>query len=40
MLMKVRIKGRDGGDVVCLISDGNFDPSSMTVIEREEHERR
>lgn len=28
--MKVRIKGKDGGQVVCYINPENFDPERMT----------
>lgn len=34
--MRVRLKGRDGGDVVVHINDCNFNPSTMTIEESDE----
>ena len=29
--MKVRLKGKDGGDVVCRINSKNYDPERMEI---------
>lgn len=38
--MKVRMKGRDGGDVVCFINPENYDPQRMEAIDTEDQFRR
>ena len=36
-IMKVRLKGKDGGDVVCRINNRNYDPERMEIIDEERH---
>jgi len=38
--MKVRMRGRDGGLVVCFINDVNYDPEKMVRIDNDKHDRR